>query len=175
MPSLFNIPSLLTVESYLQSNLITIVSFILVVVIIIALLLNKGISDIVKSFISSFIFGEFQKMVIGIASIILMIVLVILGISMGYSAAGAAWPPTIGNCPDYWIDTNGDGSNCVNTLKLGNQGTPNSMNFNSSTFSGKGSNCNKYQWSNNTDVSWDGITYGSYNPCLPKPTPRPWL
>jgi len=175
MSSLFNLPSLVTVESYLQSNLITIVTYILVVAIIILLLLNKGIADTVKSFFSAFVFGDFQKMVIGIASVILMIVLVILGISMGFSSAGKAWPPSIGNCPDYWIDSNGDGSNCVNTLNLGNSGTPNTMNFNYGQFSGSGGNCSKYQWSTNTGVAWDGITYGAYNPCLPIPTPKPWF
>jgi hypothetical protein len=173
MFSLFNLPSLVSIQSYLQSNLITIVTYILVLAIIVLLLLNKGISDTVKSFFAAFVFGDFQKMVIGIASVILMIVLVILGISMGYSSTGQVWPPSIGNCPDYWIDTNGDGSNCVNTLNLGKEGTPGVMNFNSSTFAG--SNCNKYRWSNNTNIVWDGITYGSDNPCLPKSTPKPWF
>lgn len=167
--------SLLTLQTYLQSNLITIVNVILVVVILFALLLNKGISDTVKSFLASFVFGGFQKTVIGIASLILIVMLVLLGISMGYSSLKTPWPPSIGNCPDYWIDTNGDGSNCVNTLNLGNQGTPNSMNFNTNTFTGSGGNCSKYQWSNNTGLSWDGITYGSYNPCVPKPKPSSWL
>jgi hypothetical protein len=172
--SSFSIPSLITIQGYIQSNLVSIVIFIIVLAVLVALSLNKNVSSILVSIFTPTL-GDFQKTVIFLASLILMILLVVLGISMSYSKASISWPPTVGNCPDYWIDTNGDGSNCVNTLNLGNSGTPNTMNFNTASFKGSNGNCRKNKWANHASVSWDGINYGVYNPCVPKPTPSSWL
>ena len=62
----------------------------------------------------------FQKTVVIIAIIILLIALIIIGMSLSNSSTSdAQWPPIIGDCPDYWVDLEGNGSSCMNTHNLG--------------------------------------------------------
>lgn len=119
---------------------------------------------------------NFQKIIIIIAVILLIISLVLIGIFMNNNKTAEQWPPLIGDCPDYWIDTSGNGSKCVNVKNLGkcksssDPGTF-SMDFTTSEFTGSQGLCNKYKWATSTcGVSWDGITYGVENPC-PQPPP----
>ena len=55
----------------------------------------------------------FQKTILFIAIIILIISLIIIGFAL---AAGkdSQWPPMVPNCPDYWIaDGSGNNAKCV--------------------------------------------------------------
>ena len=113
---------------------------------------------------------NFQKIVLTIAIILLIVALVFIGISLGQAKASETWPPIVGECPDYWVDLSGNGAMCVNTHLLGTCNIPssdnkNSMDFTSSTFSGAGGTCAKYTWANGCGVTWDGITSGIVNPC----------
>jgi hypothetical protein len=61
----------------------------------------------------------------------------------------------VANCPDYWSDTNNDGTQCVN---LGINNSTNNCSINN--FSG--SICEKYnKVLQCPGVVWDGITYGN--------------
>lgn len=113
---------------------------------------------------------NFQKIVLTIAIVLLIVALVFIGISLGQAKADEVWPPIVGECPDYWVDLSGNGAMCVNTHALGTCNIPtsdntNSMDFSGSGFSGVEGTCAKYTWANGCGVTWDGITSGIANPC----------
>ena len=113
---------------------------------------------------------NFQKIVLIIAICLLIVALVIISYMMRKNALSVKWPPTTAECPDYWIlDGSGSNATCVNVKDLGtcksvgNQHQ--TMNFNTSAFTGSQGACNKYNWATKCNVTWDGITYGVNNPC----------
>ena len=112
----------------------------------------------------------FQRIVIIIAVIILVIILFLIGLAL-HKSTDQTCPPIIGNCPDYWMDASGNGSDCIDVKDLAKQKCPSvgqehlHMNFNIPGFQGTNGLCAKYKWANNCGVSWDGITYGVQNPC----------
>ena len=112
----------------------------------------------------------FQKTVLIIAIVILIISLVLMALLLGNNS-NANWPPTVPSCPDWWImDGSGNNAKCTNIKDLGickaQQGeTHQSMNFNADMFTGDNGDCAKYTWANKCKVSWDGITYGVESPC----------
>jgi len=114
---------------------------------------------------------NFQKIVLILATIILIIILIFIGINLANLNSSQTWPPVIPQCPDYWeIDETGNKTKCKNTLKLGtcsaSSGTDYQLvDFNTPEFTGDNALCAKYNWANNCKVSWDGITYGVENPC----------
>lgn len=62
----------------------------------------------------------FQTKVVGIACIILIIMLSIIGYLLAKSKLdNDTWPPTIAVCPDYWEDATGTGKHCTNPHNLG--------------------------------------------------------
>ena len=113
---------------------------------------------------------SFQKIILIIAIIGLIILLAVIGMSLSKSSSKMVWPPVIGACPDYWVDLKGNGEACYNTKSLGkcnlpSTGQENSMNFDVSPFNAENGTCSKYNWANRCGVTWDGITYGVENPC----------
>ena len=95
------------------------------------------------------------------------------------------WPPLTANCPDYWADINGNGTICVAT-KGNNTGSWSNFNalvpittssdptasfistvpdFAKGKYIGEKGTCEKYKWSHDNGVSWDGITYGTSLNC----------
>jgi len=117
----------------------------------------------------------FQKIVLFSAIIILLIVLVIIGIALASAKNNEEWPPLVPDCPDYWAITGLDisGNNmykCVNIKDLGvcpaKDGEKHqTMDFNTSMFTGSNGTCAKSRWAKQCKVSWDGITYGVNDPC----------
>ena len=63
--------------------------------------------------------ANFQKMTLMIACIILLICIVIIILIFLFPNTKQVWPPLVANCPDYFTDVKGDGSECVNNLSLG--------------------------------------------------------
>jgi hypothetical protein len=116
--------------------------------------------------------GSFQKIVLMIAVVILILALLIIGMSLIYSKK-KTWPPNVASCPDWWVmDGSGNRAKCINVKDLGvckPQGNMSHqvMDFNVGPFSSSNSSstCNKYTWANRCKVTWDGITYGVSNPC----------
>jgi hypothetical protein len=113
---------------------------------------------------------NFQKTIIVIAIIILIIGLIFVGVSLKTNKENNVWPPIVGDCPDYWIDLSGNGSACFNRQSLGKCNLPrgnikNTKDFNTSTFTGQNGKCAKYTWAKRCGVIWDGITSGITNPC----------
>ena len=114
--------------------------------------------------------GPFQKIVLMIAVVILIIALLVIGLAL-HGRNGVTWPPIVSSCPDWWIvDGSGNQSKCINVKNLGvckptSGSGPETMDFNAPVFTGSQGACNKYRWANRCQVSWDGITYGVNNPC----------
>jgi hypothetical protein len=113
---------------------------------------------------------SFQKLILVSAIIILIVVLVIIGFTLSKQKKDEYWPPIVGDCPDYWVDLEGNGAACYNAHKLGkcnipSKGNKNTMNFTVSPFLGDGGTCAKYKWADRCGVTWDGITSGVVNPC----------
>jgi hypothetical protein len=119
---------------------------------------------------------NFQKIVLTIATILLIVILVVIGVALSKASQSENWPPIVGECPDYWVDMSGNGEACFNSHSLGkcnipSEGNPNSMNFNTSIFNQDNGTCAKYTWANTCQITWDGITSGVKNPCDTSSTP----
>ena len=83
---------------------------------------------------------SFQSVLLTIAIIVLIIVLIFIGIMLSKSSNSAVdWPPIVGECPDYWIDTSTSaeesGSSCLNTKSLGTCNIPAEGSTNTKDFS----------------------------------------
>ena len=101
--------------------------------------------------------GDFQKSLVNILGIILIICLVIFFIMILYINREQKFPPVIGDCPDYWIsskyfdnkenldmiedvltkselENNKGGSKCVNVKNIGNPNCSKIMDFNEIPF-----------------------------------------
>ena len=109
--------------------------------------------------------ANFQNSVLIFASVLLVICLLIflyIIIKNKYSSTNN-WPPLVSNCPDYWVDSAGNGSNCINSKDLGTCKEP--MNFTVAPYIGDSGACSKYNWATTCGVTWDGITSSDINPC----------
>lgn len=112
----------------------------------------------------------FQKTVLVIAIVVLVLTLIIIGLVLSKSGQHTNWPPFVGQCPDYWVDLSGNGEACYNSHRLGRCNIPSNgnkhvMNFNQSPFTDPDGTCAKYKWATSCQVTWDGITSGVKNPC----------
>ena len=101
----------------------------------------------------------FQKTVVVIALVMLVLVLVVIGYALYTSKTNDGFPPVLGDCPDYWI-ANNDGTNnlCLNVKNLGRNECAKTMNFNVFPWLGNDGLCNKSKWARSCDLTWDGIT-----------------
>ena len=117
--------------------------------------------------------GSFNKTVLIVACVLLILGLILIGVFISKNIEKAAYPPVVGDCPDYWIDTSGNGSNCVNLKDLGTcnaiagEGKHLTMDFSVAPYTGADGLCQKFTWANSCGITWDGITSGVTNPCSP--------
>ena len=104
--------------------------------------------------------ASFQKNVLMIAAVLLIISLILFAVLMIQSSK--KYPPVVANCPDYWVDLSGgvnnDGSSCYNVKNLGKSQCKKQMDFNVDFWTGDDGNCNKQTWAKGCDLTWDGIT-----------------
>ena len=108
--------------------------------------------------------ANFQKKTLTIAGILLLICIVIMIIIFLFPNTKQVWPPMVANCPDYYNDTNGDGSSCTSMfVSVGS--SCQTLNFSDPKYIGSNGSCEKYNKANACRISWDGITYGVKNPC----------
>ena len=125
--------------------------------------------------------ATFQKIILTIAIVLLIGMLIMINMSLSNATASIMWPPIQTDCPDYWEDLSGNGSQCFNVKDIGTcsiydpkydatTGKPDSsstMNFSGATYTGPNGLCEKQKWAKTCGVAWDGITYGygTNNPC----------
>jgi hypothetical protein len=112
--------------------------------------------------------GEFQKIVLVLAVVILILTLLVISSVLLYGKT-SGWPPSISSCPDWWVK-DGLSGGCKNVKDLGicpkEDGHDHLvMNFLKPAFTGSEGSCNKYNWATKCKITWDGITYGANNPC----------
>lgn len=123
----------------------------------------------------------FYIIVLGIAIVLLIIVLAIIGVGMKKTGgATGVWPPVESTCPDYWkVDpTNSDYCKIPEssdrnvgkiyngtTLKPGFESSPGyeaaakRVNFSNPYYIA----CNKKTWAKKWEIYWDG--YSNFNGC----------
>lgn len=117
--------------------------------------------------------SNFNKMVVTISCALFVVLLLLMyyNVFNYYSKPKTqVWPPVVSKCPDYWEDNGTNGSDCVNVKNLGTcaapQGSPHlHMDFTSNDYTGSMGACNKYNWANNCNIFWEGVNYGTPNPC----------
>ena len=103
-----------------------------------------------------YIMNTFQKIVMGVALVLLIIVLVFISISIANSKYTKKFPPVVAECPDYWLR---EKNLCVNKKKLGNANCHSDMDFtNSAQWEGGDGLCNKQKWAKGCNLVWDGVT-----------------
>lgn len=122
----------------------------------------------------------FQKIVLTIAIVLLIGMLIVINISLTSATASMMWPPIKTDCPDYWEDLSGNGSQCFNIKDIGTCPSyepkfdanrkplvSSTMNFSGALYTGPNGLCEKKKWAKRCNVEWDGITYGYgiNNPC----------
>ncbi len=120
----------------------------------------------------------FQRTVLIIAIILLLVSLIFIGMSLNSAKASSSWPPILTKCPDYWEDVSekGDGSACTLSTRAISQGLtttcPSSnVDFTKAPYIGNGGSCAKKKWANGCGVTWDGITSGVKDPCSLRTSP----
>lgn len=96
---------------------------------------------------------NFQKIVIIIAIVLLILMLSFIGYGLYKNKSNRKFPPIIGECPDYWVAKKNE---CTNPKNLGI--CKGSKNFNTSKFSGDTGDCAKSKWAKNCKLTWQGIT-----------------
>ena len=109
---------------------------------------------------------QFNKIVLIIATIVLIVMLVLLYLFLSKALFEYSYPPVISDCPDYWdVSLDSDGNKiCVNNM-LVNSGTNsvecnniNPAQFNLESTNKEESICSKYSWAKKCKITWDGIT-----------------
>ena len=108
---------------------------------------------------------NFQKIVLTIATVILIIFLLIVGYMLYKNKYSSDFPPNISDCPDYWLDMSGNdlsgndvSAYCYNIKNLGSGNCENKMDFSTSFWTTSDSLCKKQKWANACNLTWDGVT-----------------
>ena len=113
----------------------------------------------------------FQTKVVGVACVVLIIMLAIIGYLLAYSkSADKTWPPTIAVCPDYWEDASGTGKHCTNPHNLGKCDVSSfgSNGVDLTAFTKPAMRCRMGKvMRDDCNLSWDGITNDD-NACASK-------
>jgi hypothetical protein len=110
---------------------------------------------------------NFNKIVLSIATLILIIGLVLTGIFVSGSLYNDSYPPIVSDCPDYWDVDRDDDDNIVckntSTINMSTRGGETCNNYPTSLFSVNGTAtddilCEKYKWATQCSIHWDGVT-----------------
>jgi hypothetical protein len=104
--------------------------------------------------------ASFQKTLLVIAAIVLIISFIVISIMIYNAKEKDKWPPIVSKCPDWW--TEGEDGKCSNTKNIGTCSTydPSAI-----VYTGSNGPCERYKWATGCGAAWDGVTYGVDNPC----------
>lgn len=105
--------------------------------------------------------SRFNKIVLIIATIVLIISLLILGYFLNVALLNDTYPPVTSECPDYW-DVSGNTCIDVNKINSGN-GMSECKTLNLTDFEDNGRDknsviCAKKNKANTCGFNWDGVT-----------------
>lgn len=117
----------------------------------------------------------FQTKVVGVACVVLIIMLSLIGYLLANSKTqDKTWPPTIAVCPDYWEDASGTGKHCTNPHNLGKCDVSSfgSNGVDLTAFTKPDMRCRMGKViRDDCNLSWDGITNDD-NACASKDTKK---
>ena len=102
---------------------------------------------------------NFQKIVIVIAIILLILALAFIGTAISNEKNTHDFPPVIAECPDYWTH-DVEFNKCINERELGEEHPVSGSKFKEFWILDHRikSMCNKKKIMNEYKLSWDGIT-----------------
>ena len=100
---------------------------------------------------------NFQKIVIIIAIILLILALAFIATAITNDKKNTQFPPVISECPDYWKH-NVEKNVCENEHNLGKELNGSKIKELNLNVLNKLTLCDKLRASNNYNISWDGIT-----------------
>lgn len=108
---------------------------------------------------------SFNKTVLTIATIILIISLFSLGLFLSKSMQNESYPPIVSDCPDYWdVSYSNNNVTCINTstINKGRSDRSDCNNYSVDLFASQGNDknriiCEKYKWAKKCKIHWDGI------------------
>jgi hypothetical protein len=108
---------------------------------------------------------KFNKTVLMVASILLILGLIIIGIIIVRSLGEEVFPPVVTDCPDYWSVTYNAANEviCKNNQINSGYAKDTCRNYPTSRFSVNGTSeadklCEKSKWAKDCNIHWDGIT-----------------
>jgi len=112
--------------------------------------------------------GSFNITVLIVATVLLILGLIIIGFFIVKSIEDADYPPVISDCPDYWkVGYDGTNKICTkNSINSGITTISGCLQYPVARFNEIGTSvddmiCNKYKWSKDCNIHWDGITNNS--------------
>ena len=110
----------------------------------------------------------FEKKVLIVAGIILVVSLVLVLIFILMSKGNQKYPPVESECPDYWELEEDDNKKllCKNVKGLGDSSTPAKLDPNTREFQGVDGLCNKQNWARQHNVTWEGVTEPTKDACI---------
>ena len=114
----------------------------------------------------------FEKKVLIIAGIILVVSLVLVLIFILMSKGNQKYPPVESECPDYWEleEVNNKKLLCKNVKGLGEgwsgESTEVTIDPNRQDFQGVDGLCNKQNWAREHNVTWEGVTEPTKDACI---------
>ena len=108
---------------------------------------------------------KFNKIVLIVSSILLILGLIIVGILIVRTLEGEVFPPVVTDCPDYWNVTYNSAGEiiCRNNQINDGYATSQCRNYPTSKFNVSGTTandiiCEKSKWAKDCNIHWDGIT-----------------
>jgi hypothetical protein len=99
----------------------------------------------------------FQRTVLIVAAVMLVIALVVIGMMIRSAVTEVEWPPQTSTCPDYWLES----ARGICTTSHGQNGGVSSGTLN---VAGKGMATpqQRCDWARKNKVMWDGITDAAF-------------
>ena len=126
----------------------------------------------------------FQTTILGVAVVILILILAVVGLMMANNKANLLYPPSSLPCPNYW-QLNSDGACVIPTKPVAGSGkttvnigtwssstptagynqTTNSIDFKNNSWGAPGNSatCAKRKWARDLGILWDGVS--NFNGC----------
>ena len=108
---------------------------------------------------------DFNKTVLIVASILLILGLIIIGIFILKSLEEETYPPVVSDCPDYWdVEYSNGNKLCKNNTYINDGRSKNECrSYPTNLFLAYGAStndkiCEKYKWAKDCNIHWDGIT-----------------
>jgi len=113
--------------------------------------------------------GSFNKTVLMVACILLILGLVLIGLFVSKNIEKSAFPPIVGDCPDYWNVgyTTGGATTCShNSINVGRSSETTCRTYPPANTTTIGTSvndiiCAKHRWAKGCNIHWDGITNNS--------------